>query len=146
MRGSFGRIAASHRHTSAGGTMLCRVQGVIQTRITIISPPHKRWLNSDLWFEWPSIFQIPLLPLPLLLPISPFNKRVNDACVLISNQLFLSSFYLSLDKFSVAPAECNVSQSAALYLITNQPFGHERGNGESNGVSRVHLAYFQKEI
>ncbi len=67
---------------------------------------------------------------PLFPSISPFNKRVNDVCALISNQLFLFSFYLSLDKFSVAPAEGNASLSTVLYLITNRTFDSKQGNNE----------------
>lgn len=70
-------------------------------------------------------------PSPPLFPsISPFNKRVNDVCALISNQLFLFSFYLSSDKFSVAPAESNASLSRALHLITNWPSDSKQGNNE----------------
>lgn len=55
---------------------------------------------------------------------------MNDVCALISNQLFLFSFYLSLDKFSVVPAEGNASLSTALYLITNWPSDSKQGNNE----------------
>lgn len=76
------------------------------------------------------------LPPPSLFPsISPFNKRVNDVCALISNQLLLFSFYLSLDKFSVAPAESNASLSIVLYLITNWPCDSKQGNNEGTFIS-----------
>lgn len=101
----------------------------------IISPPCKRWLNSDLWFEWISIFQELSPPLSLFPSISPFNKRVNDVCALISNQLFLFSFYLSLDKFSVAPVESNASPSIVLYLITNWPSDGKQANNEGTFTS-----------
>lgn len=71
-----------------------------------------------------------LFPPSLFPSISPFNKRVNDVCALISNQLFLFSFYLSLDKFSVAPVESNASLSIVLYLITNWPSDSKQGNNE----------------
>lgn len=75
-------------------------------------------------------------PIPSLFPsISPFSKRVNDVCTLISNQLFLFSFYLSLDKFSVAPEESNASLSIALCLITNWPSDCKQANNEF--ISRV---------
>lgn len=69
------RTAASHWITSVGGTVLCQVQGVIQTKIMIISPPHKRWLNSDLWFEWPSIFQRPSFSSLSFLPFLLLTKE-----------------------------------------------------------------------
>lgn len=73
---------------------------------------------------------------PSLFPsISPFNKGVNDVCALISNQLYLFSFYLSLDKFSVAPAESNASLSIVLYLITNWPSDGKQGNNEGTFIS-----------
>lgn len=62
--------------------------------------------------------------------ISPFNKRVNDVCALIPNQLLLFSFYLSLDKFSSASVERNASLSIELYLITNWPFDGSQENNE----------------
>lgn len=115
----------------AGCTSLSIVEYVIQNQANDYLPSLQAltqfWFMIQMNIDFPGASNPPThthpppYMLPLIPSISPFNKRVNDVCALIFNQLFLSSFYLSLDKFSVAPVEGNASLSRVLCLITNWP-------------------------
>lgn len=108
----------------AGQTSLSIMEYVIQNQandyLSSLQALTQFWFMIQINIDFPEA--------PPHLSISPFFKRMNDELALISNQLFLSSFYLSLDNFSVAPTLGNVSLSIELYLITNWSSDRKQGN------------------